>query len=181
MAIREIITPPNPILRRKAKKVTAYNAALKQLVEDMVETMRQAPGVGLAAPQVAVGLRVIVVEYAETREAEASEPPAEPAKPKLYRVINPEIVRASEEIVVGTEACLSLPGYTGDVPRRQAVTVKGFNLQGKPIKIKAEDWLARIFQHEIDHLDGVLFIDRATKIWKAESEARVKLPEASSV
>jgi peptide deformylase len=81
-------------------------------------------------------------------------------------------------MVTGVEGCLSIPGYTGDVPRHTAVTVKGFNLQGKPVRIKAEGWLARIFQHEIDHLDGILFIDRATKIWKAETESRVKVPEA---
>jgi len=185
MAIREIITPANPVLRQKAKKVTAYTAALKTLAEDMVETMRVAPGVGLAAPQVAVGLRMIVVEYAEEPEPapEGAEPakdaqPAEPPKPKLYKVVNPELAKVSEEMVLGEEGCLSLIGFTGLVERHQAVTVKGFNLQGKPIKIKAEGWLARIFQHEIDHLDGILFIDRATKVWKTEPEPRKKVPEA---
>ena len=169
MAIREIITPANPILRQKAKKVTTYNAALRALADDMAATMREAPGVGLAAPQVAVSLRLIVVEYAE-EPAEGAEPKEEP-KPRLYRVINPEITKAGEELVNGVEGCLSIPGYSGEVPRHQWVHVKGFNLQGKPIKIKAEGWLARIFQHEIDHLDGVLFIDRATKVWKIEGQA----------
>ncbi len=183
MAIREIITPTNPVLRQKAKKVTTYNAALKTLSDDMVETMRVAPGVGLAAPQVAVGLRLIVVEYAdapaESAEGDAAaETPAEPPKPKLYKVVNPELAKVSEELVMGEEGCLSLPGFTGNVPRHKAVTVKGFNLQGKPIKIKAEGWLARIFQHEIDHLDGILFIDRATKVWKLDPEPRAKVPEA---
>lgn len=173
MAIREIITPVNPILRQKARKVTTFGPALKTLAEDMVDTMREAPGVGLAAPQVAVSLRLIVVEYAPAPEdGQAPEPP------KLHRVVNPEIVRASEEMEEGVEGCLSIPGYTGEVLRHSAVTVKGFNLQGKPIKIKAEGWLARIFQHEVDHLDGILFIDRATRIWKAETESRVKVPEA---
>ena len=173
MAIRQIITPVKPILRHKAKKVTTFGPGLKTLVEDMIDTMREAPGVGLAAPQVAVSQRVIVVEYApEPDEGREPEPP------KLYRVVNPEIVKASEDMVTGVEGCLSIPGYTGDVPRHTAVTVKGFNLQGKPVRIKAEGWLARIFQHEIDHLDGILFIDRATKIWKAETESRVKVPEA---
>jgi peptide deformylase len=178
MTIREIITPANPILRQKAKKVTTFGPGLKQLVDDMVETLRDAPGVGLAAPQVAVGLRVIVIEYADEPESEEPAVPAEPAKPKLYRLANPEIVRASEEMVEGVEACLSITGYLGTVPRHQAITVKGFNLHGKPVKIKAEGWLARIFQHEIDHLDGVLFIDRANKVWKAEPESRAKVPEA---
>jgi peptide deformylase len=187
MAIREIITPANPVLRQKSKKVTAYTAALKTLADDMVETMRVAPGVGLAAPQVAVGLRMIVVEYAEepeeAPEGEGAEPakddtPVEPPKPKLYKVVNPELAKVSEEMVLGEEGCLSLIGFTGLVERHQAVTVKGFNLQGKPVKIKAEGWLARIFQHEIDHLDGILFIDRATKVWKQEPEPRKKVPEA---
>jgi peptide deformylase len=177
MAIRDIITPINPILRQKAKKVTTYNQALKALVDDMVDTMREAPGVGLAAPQVAVGLRVIVVEYADPPEEQDGAEPAEPVKPRLYRVVNPEIAKASEEMVMGAEGCLSLPGFNGNVSRHQSVAVKGFNLQGKPLKIKAEGWLARIFQHEIDHLDGVLFIDRATKIWKTEAEPRTKVPE----
>lgn len=163
--IRIIITPENPILRQKAKKVTNFGPALKTLVDDMVETMREAPGVGLAAPQVAVSQRVIVVEFApEPEEGQEPEPP------KLYRVVNPEIAKVSEEKTLGVEGCLSFPGYVGEVERHAAVTVKGFNWQGKPIRIKAEGWLARIFQHEIDHLDGVLFIDRAEKVWKMERE-----------
>ena len=163
--IRTIITPENPVLRQKAKKVTNFGPGLKTLTDDMVETMREAPGVGLAAPQVAVSQRVIVVEFApEPEEGE------EPQPPKLYRVINPEIAKVSEEKTLGVEGCLSIPGYVGEVERHAAVTVKGFNLQAKPVRVKAEGWLARIFQHEIDHLDGVLFIDRATKVWKAERE-----------
>ena len=163
--IRTIITPENPVLRQKAKKVTNFGPALKTLTDDMVETMREAPGVGLAAPQVAASQRVIVVEFApEPEEGETPKPP------KLYRVVNPEIAKVSEEKTLGVEGCLSIPGYVGEVERHAAVTVKGFNLQAKPIRVKAEDWLARIFQHEIDHLDGVLFIDRATKVWKTETE-----------
>lgn len=163
--IRTIITPENPALRQKAKKVTNFGLALKTLTDDMVETMREAPGVGLAAPQVAVSQRVIVVEFApEPEEGETPKPP------KLYRVVNPEIAKMSEEKTLGVEGCLSIPGYVGEVERHAAVTVKGFNLQAKPIRVKAEGWLARIFQHEIDHLDGVLFIDRATKVWKTERE-----------
>ncbi len=165
MPIRIIITPENPVLRQKAKKVTNFGQALKTLTDDMVETMREAPGVGLAAPQVAVSQRVIVVEFApEPEEGETPKPP------KLYRVVNPEIAKVSEEKILGVEGCLSIPGYVGEVERHAAVTVKGFNLQAKPIRVKAEGWLARIFQHEIDHLDGVLFIDRATKVWKTERE-----------
>ncbi len=100
----------------------------------------------------------------------------EPEK-KLYVIINPEIVARSEEMVEGAEGCLSLPGYAGNVLRHEAITIKALNRKGKPIKIKARDWLARIFQHEIDHLDGVLFIDRASKVWRTEDED----PEAEPV
>jgi len=162
MAIREIVTIPNSVLRRKARKVTEFGPELQTLLDDMVDTMRAAPGVGLAGPQVGVPLRVIVVEYGEREE--------DGVPPRLYKVVNPEIVRASAETEMGAEGCLSIPGYLGDVERSVAVTVKGFNSQGKPIRIKAGGWLARIFQHEIDHLDGILFTDRAEKIWKIESE-----------
>ncbi len=169
MPLREIITPVNPVLRQKAKKVTTFNDSLKVLVDDMVETMRKAPGVGLAAPQVAVGLRVVVIEYADEPEPEDDQP-VEPVKPKLYKLVNPEITKVSDELVGGVEGCLSIPGYVGDVTRHKWVHVKALNLQGKPIKIKAEGWLARIFQHEIDHLDGVLFIDKANKVWRPDPE-----------
>jgi peptide deformylase len=88
----------------------------------------------------------------------------------LYTLINPEITRFSSDSEVGTEGCLSIPGFAGDVERPLGVTVKGLNRRGQPIKIKAEGWLARIFQHEMDHLDGVLFIDRAEKVWKHEGQ-----------
>ena len=168
MPIRTIIGPNNPVLRRKARAVDTPNtAATQQLIDDMIATMRDAPGVGLAAPQVAVGQRIAVVEYGE-RPDDAPED-FEPEK-KLYVVVNPEIVARSEELVDGTEGCLSLPGYAGSVQRHAAVTVKALNRKGKPIKIKARGWLARIFQHEIDHLNGVLFTDRATRVWKPQEE-----------
>jgi peptide deformylase len=167
MPLRTIITPEHPALRRKAHPVRDFkDPALQRLIDDMIETMRAAPGVGLAAPQVAVSQRVAVVEYAPGSEDLPED--AEPPPPKLYVVINPEITARSEEQVEGVEGCLSIPGYAGSVLRHQAVTVKAFNRQGRPIKIKAQGWLARIFQHEIDHLDGVLFIDRATRVWKAQ-------------
>jgi peptide deformylase len=131
----------------------------------MVETMRVAPGVGLAAPQVDISQRVIVVEFAEGSEDLEGD---EEVAPKLYVVINPEIVRHSSETLMGTEGCLSLPGLLGDVQRYEWVTVKGLDRHGNPFKKKARGWLARIFQHEIDHLDGVLFIDRATSVWRVE-------------
>ncbi|HJW89060.1 MAG TPA: peptide deformylase [Anaerolineales bacterium] len=162
MAICEIITLPHPTLRRKARKVTDFGAEVQTLIDDMLETMREAPGVGLAAPQVNSQLRVIVVEFGDEEDPEVPE--------KLYVVINPEINRFSKDVVTGTEGCLSIPGVLGDVERPQVVTVKGLNRQGKPFKIKAEGWLARIFQHEIDHLDGILFVDRAENVWMSDEK-----------
>src|SRR5579859_2064778 len=174
MPIRTIIGPNNPVLRRKAHAVDNPNTpAIQQLINDMIETMRDAPGVGLAAPQVAVGQRIAVIEYGEAPEGAPED--FEPEK-ELYVVVNPEIVARSEELVDGAEGCLSLPGYAGNVKRHEAVTVRALNRKGKPIKIKARGWLARIFQHEIDHLDGVLFIDRASKVWKVEDEDEAAEP-----
>jgi peptide deformylase len=157
MAILEIKVIDDPVLRRKAKKVARVTPELRQLLDDMIETMRDAPGVGLAAPQVGVSERVIVVEYAEDDDEEEGAPPP---KKKLYALINPEIIWASEDKVDGTEGCLSIPGWLGDVTRHEAIAIKALNRSGQKVKINAEGWLARIFQHEIDHLDGVLYIDR---------------------
>ena len=165
MAVREIVSLPEPVLRKKARKVTDFGPELQTLIDDMVETMRVAPGVGLAAPQVDASVRVIVVEYGEEDEEETAVIP-----PKLYTVVNPEITRFSTESEVGSEGCLSIPGFAGDVERPLGITIKGLNRRGQPIRIKAEGWLARIFQHEIDHLDGVLFVDRAERVWKLEGE-----------
>ena len=168
MAVLEIITPENPILRKKARKVVDFaDTKLQTLIDNMVETMLDAPGVGLAAPQVAVSQRVIVVKLPD--DEESREEYGDDAG-VLYVVLNPEIVKASQEMVEGTEACLSIPGYFGTVDRHEGITIKGFDREGKAIRIKAKDWLARVFQHEIDHLDGVLFIDHASKIWQARSE-----------
>ena len=160
MAARKIITVPEPVLRRKAHRVTDFGADLQTLIDDMVETMREAPGVGLAAPQVNVSQRVIVVEFGDE---ENEEMPA-----KLFTVVNPEIVRPSLETENGNEACLSVPGFLGEVERHISLTVKGMNRHGQPVRIKAKGWLARIFQHEIDHLDGVLYTDRALWVRKIE-------------
>jgi peptide deformylase len=128
----------------------------------MVDTMREAPGVGLAAPQVNVPLRIIVVEFGDEEDLDVP--------PKLFAVINPELSRFSKEVTIGTEGCLSIPGFVGDVERSKSVTVKGFNRAGQPLKLKASGWLARIFQHEVDHLNGVLYIDRADKVWEQKEE-----------
>ncbi len=144
MAIHKIITAENPVLRQKGKKVHRFDASIQKLIDDMFETMHVARGVGLAAPQIALSLRIFVAEYEDHKVA----------------MVNPEIIKAEGE-EVGTEACLSIPGYAGDNIRRAAkVTVRGQDARGKAIKVNAEGWFARVLQHEIDHLDGILFLDR---------------------
>jgi peptide deformylase len=140
--------------------VSDFGPDFQTLVDDMLETMRQAPGVGLAAPQVDEPIRLIVIEYGDEEDEEIP--------PKVYVLANPEITRSSQDTLIGTEGCLSIPGIQGDVERFAAVTVKGLNRHGRPMTVKAKGWLARIFQHEIDHLEGVLFVDRAEKIWQTE-------------
>jgi peptide deformylase len=158
MALLEIVTVPDPILRRKAHKVTDFGKDFQTLVTNMIDTMRDAPGVGLAAPQVAVSMRLIVVEYGDDEDEEAPK--------KLYVVVNPEIVEKSEEMVLGVEACLSVPDLVGEVDRHERIVIKGLNRHGKPVKIKAQGWLARIFQHEIDHVEGIVYTDRTDNVWK---------------
>ena len=163
MALRKIVTLPDPVLKRKARAVGKFDKNLQSLLNDMVETMRDAPGVGLAAPQIGLSERIIVVEYYEHEKDEDEEKEDAPKK-KVWAVINPEIVRASGETLMGVEGCLSIPGLVGEVERHAEVQVKGMNRHGKPMKIKAKGWLARIFQHEIDHLNGILFTERATRV-----------------
>ncbi len=161
MAKRKIMVVDNPnerrILRAKAKKVSRYDSYLERLVEDLWETMRAAPGVGLAAPQIGESLRVMVAEYEDQAVA----------------MVNPEVTKRSEEEELGTEGCLSIPGYVGDdVSRPVAVTIKARDPKGKEIRVKAEGWYARVLLHEIDHLDGVLYTDLipAEKIRKVTAE-----------
>jgi peptide deformylase len=159
---RLIVSVPDPVLRKKARAVTSVSRDIRKLMEEMVEVLREAPGVGLAAPQIGVSKRVIVVEYAEPPKSEEDPEP----EPKLYLLANPEIVRRSRAMVAGVEGCLSVPGYSGTVERHVEVTVEAWNAHGDTVRIRAKGWLARIFQHEIDHLDGVLFTDRADKVWE---------------
>jgi peptide deformylase len=163
MALLEIVTLPDPVLRRKAKPVARFDESLQTLIDDMIETMRAAPGVGLAAPQVGVSERLIVVEYAEDEDDED-------APKKLFVMINPEIKETSDETELGIEGCLSIPGLQGEVERSLELRVKGLTRHGQPMRIKAKGWLARIFQHEIDHLNGVVFTDRAVRVWKPQPE-----------
>jgi len=173
MTLRTIVTLPEAVLRRKAKPVTKFDRDLQTLIDDMIETMRKAPGVGLAAPQIGIPERLAVIEYSEDEDETEEETEAEKTKklpkPKqLFVIINPEIVKTSAEKVVGVEGCLSIPGLVGEVERHEKLQVRALNRHGKQVKIKAEGWLARIFQHEIDHLNGVLFTDLAKRVWQME-------------
>ncbi len=144
MAIHKVITSENSILRQKAKKVHRFDASMQKLVDDMFETMHAAHGVGLAAPQIALSIRLFVAEFEENKLA----------------LFNPEIIKAEGE-ELGTEGCLSIPGYAGDnIRRATSIVVKGQDVRGKPMRVRAEGWYARVLQHEIDHLDGILFLDR---------------------
>lgn len=153
----EIYTVDNPqqlaVLRSKARKVPTVTPSLVALAEQMLETMREANGVGLAAPQVGVAQRFFVAELPE--DEEANEPR------QTFMLFNPEIVKGRGE-QVGFEGCLSIPGYVGEVARYDQVVVKGLNEQGQTVRHKVEGYLARVFQHEIDHLDGILYTDRLT-------------------
>ncbi len=146
MATLPIRTLPDPVLRQKAKKVNNIDGSIPKLVNNMIETMRAASGVGLAAPQVGVPLRIIVIGI----------PDQEP-----FGLINPQIVRKNGERVID-EGCLSIPGYIGQVTRSVAVTAKGLDTKGKEIRVKGTELLAQALEHEIDHLNGVLYIDHLT-------------------
>jgi peptide deformylase len=177
MAIRDIVQLDNPILRKKAHRVTSFDPKLQTLIDDMVETMIAAPGVGLAAPQVNIPLRLAVVRLPD--DDESKEEYGDDAG-RLFVLINPEVVKASKELVEGVEACLSIPGYVGTVDRHEALTIKGLDRYGKPIRVKAKGWLARVFQHEMDHLEGRLYIDIAKEIWKPTPEEEAAAEGAPS-
>jgi len=146
----------DPVLRQKARKVPAIDDSIQRLIDDMIETMHDAPGVGLAANQVGVPLRVIVIEVPDWDEDDP--PDVEPRRVSI-ELINPQIVKRSGERRLD-EGCLSIPGYKAMVPRSLSVTVKGLDRTGKEVRIKAENsLLAEALEHEIDHLNGVLYID----------------------
>jgi peptide deformylase len=157
MAIRPILTAEEPILRERAKKVSTYDASLHRLLDDMLETMRDAPGVGLAANQVGVPLQVAVIEL----------------DGKITELVNPEIVKSSGE-QLDWEGCLSIPGFVAEVSRAAKVTVKARDRRGKEFRVKGEELLARALQHEIDHLNGFLYIDSLESL-----EELVRVSEAS--
>ncbi|XEC96978.1 peptide deformylase [Paenibacillus tarimensis] len=157
MAIRIIVKDPDPVLRERAKQVTKFNANLHKLLSDMAETMYDAEGVGLAAPQIGILKRVIVVDVGDDNG--------------LIEMVNPEIIEHSGE-QLGPEGCLSIPGINGDVRRAQHIKVKGQDRNGNEFTVEASDFLARAFQHEVDHLNGVLFTDIAENVYDIAASPR---------
>ena len=150
MAIISIRVLPDPVLKQKSKRVRVIDGSIQRLIGDMIETMHSTGGVGLAAPQVGVPLRVAVIGIPGEED---------------IALINPEVVRRKGERVVG-EGCLSVPGYFGEIKRAESVTVKGRDPSGKEIRIKADELLAQALEHEIDHLNGVLYIDHLDSLDK---------------
>ena len=153
MALRPIIILPDPKLRHICERIERVDGALKKLMDDMIETMHDAPGVGLAAIQIAEPIRLVVIDIAKK-----DEPPA----PRYF--VNPEIVWSAEERAIYEEGCLSIPEYYAEVERPAAVRARYIDRDGRPQEILAEGLLATVLQHEIDHLDGVLFIDHISKL-----------------
>lgn len=151
MAVYEVVKNGDPILREKAKSVPQVNSNIVKLLDNMKETMYASKGVGLAAPQIGVSKRVIVVDVGQG----------------LVELINPEIIETSG-VETDAEGCLSIPGVVGEVPRASQVVVKGLNRDGQEVQYRAKGFLARAFQHEIDHLEGVLFIDKARNVRKED-------------
>ena len=168
MTLRTIIQPDNPVLRRKARRVVSFDRRFQRLVDDMLKTMQEASGIGLAAPQVGVSQRVFVVRLPDDSEEAREEFGANAGAQHV--IVNPKLVRVSRELEEGVEGCLSIPGYLGTVERPDAVTLKGQDRNGVALRIRAEGWLARVFQHELDHLNGILYIDLATEVWRPEDE-----------
>jgi peptide deformylase len=153
MSILEILEFPHPILKKTAEPLTDVNPAIEKLVRDMTETMYQAPGVGLAATQVGVDKAIAVIDASSADE---------PRNPIV--IVNPVIIEMSECTEKGEEGCLSVPDLRAEVERAVAIVVLGKDLQGNEVRIEANDFLARVLQHEIDHLNGTLFLDRIGRL-----------------
>ena len=164
MAVLPILTGDHPALRQQAKKVGKVDRSIQRLLDDMVETMRAAPGIGLAGNQVGRLLRLVVIDIEDT----------------VYHLVNPEVLSCEGEVVL-EEGCLSLPGFWADVRRPERVVVRALSRQGKPIKLRADGLLARAVQHEIDHLNGVLFIDRLDSLDDLRYVPPKEEPEALKV
>jgi peptide deformylase len=162
MAVRRILTYPDTVLRERAEPVSDIDGRTQQLIDDMSETMYKAPGIGLACNQIGEPCRIIIFDTSAKDEPNA-----------LVVVINPEIVEA-EGVVVDEEGCLSVIDYQAEVRRAERVTVRGFNREGDPIELRTEGLPAIVLQHEIDHLNGVLFIDRISKLKRELYKRRLK-------
>lgn len=162
MAIRRILTYPDTVLRERAEPVTNIDGRIQQLIDDMAETMYQAPGVGLASNQIGEPCRIILFDTSAKDEPN-----------DLVVVINPEIVEA-EGLIVDEEGCLSVIDYTAEVKRARCVTVKGLDREGNPVTLKKEGLPAVVLQHEIDHLEGILFIDRISTLKRELYKRRLK-------
>lgn len=168
MSLLEIVTLPNTLLRQKMRPVTKFDAELQTLIDNMIETMRDANGVGLAAPQIGQNRQLAVIETLPDDDEDGEEIPG---SRDLFVIVNPEIVWTSRSTETGIEGCLSIPGYLGEVERPDAIRVRCQDRYGKKMKLKLGGWTARIFQHEIDHLNGVLYIDKLTapeNLWTEE-------------
>jgi peptide deformylase len=152
MAIQEICKYPDPVLRKKAVPVKSSDDDLRRLVDDMVETMYAEPGVGLAAPQIGVSLRLLVTDITVGEKPDS-----------LIVLVNPTIVSVSGR-VIDEEGCLSIPGIRAEIPRAEAVEIRGWDLEQHEVSLKGRGYLARAFQHEMDHLDGILIWDRMSKL-----------------
>ncbi len=155
MALMKIYEYPHPVLKKKAEPVKEVNAEIRKLLDDMLETMYDAPGVGLAAPQVGVSKRVIVIDISHDEDA----------RTPIY-MVNPEIIWKSDEISVCEEGCLSVPKQYAEVERPASVTVRYLDRLGMMQEFQADDFLATAVQHEIDHLDGILYVDRLSRLKK---------------
>jgi peptide deformylase len=167
MAVMPVIKMDNPLLHRKAKKVSKIDDSIQKLIDDMVETMHDVGGAGLAAPQVGVPLQVVVIQV--------------PDEEDVITLINPEIVKTSEESEMMTEGCLSLPGYRAEVKRFTSVTVRARDRQGKLIRIKGEELLAQVLQHEVDHINGIVYVDHLESMDKLEKAEAEDKEEAGSI
>lgn len=169
MTIREVVYVDDPRLRQKANHIREFTPELNVLAQDMLETMRHHDGVGLAGPQIGVMARIFVAEI--PLPDDETEP--HPQSGVSYVLINPEIIKTGQKLVEGREGCLSIPKWAGLVDRPEWVTVHAKNIEGQPIKLKVNELLARIFMHEIDHLNGVLYTDYITdpeKLWPVEED-----------
>lgn len=181
MSVLAIVTIPDNGLRTKNRPIGKFDADLQKLIDDMIDTLHQAEGAGLAAPQIGKPLQLAIVwtlpevdddghELEDTRE--------------LFVIANPEIYWRSRDTAKGIEGCLSIPGYVGEVERAESIRVRGLDRHGRKFQRRFDDWTARIFQHEIDHLNGVLYIDKLTgpeKIWTEEEFERMREERAAEL